>query len=83
MPAVGDWVASATRPATEPRSRPCCPGARSSRGKTPWLKAEEHILVANVDMLFLVAGLDQDFNPRRLERYLTAAWDSGADPVAS
>ena len=49
--------------------------------KTPWLKAEEHILVANVDTLFLVAGLDQDFNPRRLERYLTAAWDSGADPV--
>ena len=49
--------------------------------KTPWLKAEEHILVANVDTVFLVAGLDQDFNPRRLERYLTAAWDSGADPV--
>jgi ribosome biogenesis GTPase len=49
--------------------------------KTPWLKAEEHILVANVDTVFLVAGLDQDFNPRRMERYLTAAWDSGADPV--
>ena len=32
-------------------------------------------------MVILVAGLDQDFNPRRLERYLTAAWDSGADPV--
>ena len=49
--------------------------------KTPWLKAEEHILVANVDKVLLVAGLDGDFNPRRLERYLTAAWDSGADPV--
>ena len=49
--------------------------------KTPWLRAEEHILVANVDKVLLVAGLDGDFNPRRLERYLTAAWDSGADPV--
>jgi ribosome biogenesis GTPase len=49
--------------------------------KTPWLKAEEHILVANVDMVLLVSGLDADFNPRRLERYLIAAWDSGADPV--
>jgi ribosome small subunit-dependent GTPase A len=29
----------------------------------------------------LVTGLDADFNARRLERYLTAAWDSGADPV--
>ena len=49
--------------------------------KTPWLKSEEHVLVANVDTVFIVSGLDGDFNPRRLERYLTAAWDSGADPV--
>jgi ribosome biogenesis GTPase len=49
--------------------------------KTPWLKSEEHVLVANVDTVLLVAGLDRDFSPRRLERYLTAAWDSGADPV--
>jgi len=34
-----------------------------------------------VDTVFIVSGLDGDFNPRRLERYLTAAWDSGADPV--
>jgi ribosome biogenesis GTPase len=34
-----------------------------------------------VDTVFLVSGLDQDYNPRRLERYLVAAWDSGADPV--
>jgi ribosome biogenesis GTPase len=39
------------------------------------------VLVANVDTVLLVSGLDRDFNPRRLERYLTAAWDSGADPV--
>jgi ribosome biogenesis GTPase len=49
--------------------------------KTPWLRVEEHVLAANIDTVFLVSGLDGDFNPRRLERYLTAAWDSGADPV--
>jgi len=38
-------------------------------------------VAANVDTLFLVSGLDGDFNPRRIERYLTAAWDSGARPV--
>jgi ribosome biogenesis GTPase len=39
------------------------------------------VLVANVDTVFLVSGLDADFNVRRLERYLATAWDSGADPV--
>ena len=38
-------------------------------------------MAANVDTIFLVSGLDGDFNPRRIERYLTAAWDSGAQPV--
>ena len=31
--------------------------------------------------MFLVGGLDHDFNPRRLERYLVVAWESGATPV--
>jgi ribosome biogenesis GTPase len=34
-----------------------------------------------VDTIFIVTGLDGDFNVRRLERYLATAWDSGADPV--
>jgi ribosome biogenesis GTPase / thiamine phosphate phosphatase len=41
----------------------------------------EQVLAANVDTLFLVAGLDGDFNLRRLERALVLAWDSGAEPV--
>ncbi len=39
------------------------------------------IVAANVDVAFLVAGLNNDLNPRRLERYLVAARDSGATPV--
>jgi len=39
------------------------------------------VLAANVDTAFLLAGLDDDFSLRRLERYLTTAWDSGAAPV--
>ncbi|HNY86889.1 MAG TPA: ribosome small subunit-dependent GTPase A, partial [Candidatus Hydrogenedentes bacterium] len=42
---------------------------------------EEQVVAANVDVVFLVSGLDGDFNVRRLERYLTVAWDSGARPV--
>jgi ribosome biogenesis GTPase len=44
-------------------------------------RTDEQVVAANVDTLFLVSGLDGDFNPRRIERYLTAAWDSGARPV--
>jgi ribosome biogenesis GTPase len=81
MPAVGDWVAVVDAPGDRAAIEALLPRRTKFSRKTPWLKAEEHILVANVDTVFLVAGLDQDFNPRRLERYLTAAWDSGADPV--
>ena len=82
MPAVGDWVAVCDAPGDHHAAiEALLPRRTKVSRKTPWLKAEEHILVANVDMVFLVAGLDHDFNPRRLERYLTAAWDSGADPV--
>ena len=39
------------------------------------------MLAANVDTVFLVVGLDADFNLRRLERTLVLAWESGAEPV--
>ena len=39
------------------------------------------MLAANVDVVLLVAGLDGDFNLRRLERYLATAWESGAQPA--
>ncbi len=81
MPAVGDWVVVCDAPGDRFAIEALLPRRTKVSRKTPWLKAEEHILVANVDTVLLVAGLDGDFNPRRLERYLVAAWDSGADPV--
>lgn len=80
MPTVGDWVVvvdAGERYAIEA----LLPRRTKVSRKTPWLKAEEHVLVANVDTIFIVSGLDGDFNVRRLERYLATAWDSGADPV--
>ncbi len=81
MPAVGDWVVVAEAVGERFAIEALLPRRTKVSRKTPWLKAEEHILVANVDTVLLVTGLDADFNPRRLERYLIAAWDSGADPV--
>ena len=81
MPTVGDWVAVCDAAGGRYAVEAVLPRRTKVSRKTPWLKSEEHILVANVDTVFLVSGLDGDFNPRRLERYLIAAWDSGADPV--
>jgi ribosome biogenesis GTPase len=81
MPAVGDWVVVCDAPGDRFAIEALLPRRTKVSRKTPWLKAEEHILVANVDTVLLVSGLDEDFNPRRLERYLVAAWDSGANPV--
>jgi ribosome biogenesis GTPase len=42
---------------------------------------DAQIVAANIDVAFVCMSLNADFNLRRLERYLTAAWDSGAKPV--
>jgi len=44
-------------------------------------KIAEQVLAANVDTALLVAALDGDFNPRRVERYLAQCWESGAKPM--
>lgn len=42
---------------------------------------EEQVIASNIDIIFIVAALNKDFNVRRLERYLTLAWESGAIPI--
>ncbi len=87
LPAVGDWVAaagieqdgSAVIQAVLPRRT----AFRRSTGEDhhgPTI-AGDQVLAANVDVAFVVAGLDGDFNLRRLERYLAVAWSGGATPV--
>ena len=41
----------------------------------------EQVVAANIDTVFLCMSLNNDFNLRRMERYLAVAWESGADPV--
>jgi ribosome biogenesis GTPase len=44
-------------------------------------KLPSQVLAANVDTVFVVTSMNADFNVRRLERYMTVAWESGASPV--
>jgi len=81
-PAVGDWVAvdpasvhgRATIHAVLPRR------SWFSR-KVAGSRTDEQVVAANIDTVFLVAGLDGDLNPRRLERYALVAGESGANAV--
>lgn len=41
----------------------------------------EQVVAANIDTIFICMSLNQDLNLRRLERYVTISWDSGAVPV--
>jgi ribosome biogenesis GTPase len=76
LPAVGDWVAvqAAKIVAILPRRSAF---VRKNAG----LDSTEQVLAANVDTALLLAGLDDDLSLRRLERYLTTAWESGAEPL--
>jgi ribosome biogenesis GTPase / thiamine phosphate phosphatase len=80
-PAVGDWVAAEI----VGEERAILHGVLPRRGvfsrKAPGKRVEQQVIAANVDMAFLVAALDMDFSPRRLERYLAQCWDSEVSPV--
>jgi ribosome biogenesis GTPase len=82
LSAVGDWVAARPAPgeATATIEAVLPRRSRFSR-KVAGELTEEQIVAANIDTVFLVMGLDGDYNPRRLERYLMLAFESGASPV--
>lgn len=82
FPAVGDWVAVATQDgAGDARIVAVLPRRSRFSRHAAGDPTEEQVVAANIDTVFLVAGLDGDFNPRRIERYLVVAAESGAAPV--
>ncbi len=82
LPAVGDWVALKKRPDQQyARIHAILPRHSKFTRKTAGAKTEEQVVGANIDTILLVTSLNQDFNPRRIERYLTVAVNSGVKPV--
>lgn len=80
-PAVGDWVA--LRPIDHGRAviHAVLPRRSAFVRQAAGRRSDAQVVAANVDVVFLVTGLDGDYNPRRIERYLTLAHSSGASPV--
>jgi ribosome biogenesis GTPase len=82
LPAVGDWVA-VRKPDADgmgsilailPRKSAF---SRNAAGRT----VNEQVVASNIDEVLIITDLDQDFNLRRIERYITLVYNSGAGPV--
>ncbi|MDC7801654.1 ribosome small subunit-dependent GTPase A [Stenotrophomonas geniculata] len=75
-PAVGDWVLldGIRIVALLPRRTAIKRGAAGEH-------YHQQVIAANIDTVFIVCGLDADFNPRRIERYLLLVGGGGAEPV--
>lgn len=82
LPAVGDWVLA--EPASDGSLaviREILPRRSKLSRKVAGERAQEQVVAANVDGVWLINALDQRLSLRRIERYLALAWDSGATPV--
>ncbi len=82
LPAVGDWVAvTVSDHDGKATIRAILPRRSSFSRKASGDPTARQVVAANIDIVLVVAGLDGDYSPRRIERYLVAAADSGARPA--
>jgi len=95
FPAVGDWVGVKVvddnhnaiifsvlpRKSYFSRKMPISGGRKIRKGVIQGGATEEQVIAVNIDLVFLIVGLDNDFNMRRIERYISLIYNSGAAPV--
>ena len=81
MPVVGDWVGARIINREQAIVEAVLPRRTLFSRRAAGRREDQQPIAANIDLVFLVCGLDGDFNLRRLERYLTLAAESGADAV--
>ncbi|MDR1282235.1 MAG: ribosome small subunit-dependent GTPase A [Opitutaceae bacterium] len=81
-PAVGDWVAVSRLPdGRRAHIHALLPRRTVFSRRAAGEEEAEQIIAANIDTVFLVSGLDRNHNPARIQRFLVAAKESGAEPV--
>lgn len=82
-PAVGDWVIIDKVGSDDDRAviRGILKRKSKFSRKCAGNRIEEQIVAVNIDTIFITMSLNQNYNIRRLERYITMAWESGAAPV--
>jgi len=82
-PVTGDWVlmTDAVISRVLVRKNALSRGASGTHHKQEAQPQKEQVIAANLDIVFIVCGLDRDFNLRRIERYLTLVYNCGLTPV--
>jgi ribosome biogenesis GTPase len=81
-PTVGDWVALSQSPAERTATiHAILPRRTAFVRRAADSQRRLQVIAANIDVVFVVTSMNADLNPRRIERYLAAAWQSGARPV--
>ena len=81
-PAVGDWVVVQVSPdGRRAQIHALLPRRTRFSRQAAGEQQVEQIVAANIDTVFLVSGLDANYNPKRIQRFFVAARDSGAQPV--
>lgn len=82
LPVVGDWVAVTESSGAEPAViHQVLPRTSLLVRRAAGRRGDAQAVAANVDLFFIVTSANRDANPRRIERYLAAVWDSGARPI--
>ncbi len=83
FPVIGDWVLISDKVISDvlPRKNALSRGASGTHGKQEAQPNKEQVIAANIDTVFIVSGLDHDFNIRRIERYLTLVYNCGLNPA--
>ena len=81
FPAVGDYVMANCADPDTSIIHQVLPRKSLFVRKAAGTSKTEQVVAANIDTVFVCMSLNNDFNLRRLERYLAATWESGADPV--
>ncbi|MCK5310623.1 MAG: ribosome small subunit-dependent GTPase A [Desulfobacteraceae bacterium] len=86
FPVVGDWVKlregtnNTVIESVIPRTNQISRSAAGKKGSKEEI-SDEQVIAANIDNVFIISGLDRDFNLRRIERYLTLAYNSSSKPI--
>ena len=80
-PAVGDWLLVEGDADDAPKVVALLPRYSAIKRGAAGEHYKQQVIAANIDTVFVVCGLDADFNPRRIERYLLLVHGGGARPV--
>lgn len=81
LPAVGDWVTLNPRELSRGTIHSVLPRRSQLSRRAAGSRNTEQVIAANIDTIFIVTALDEDFSLRRMERYFSLAFESGAMPV--